>query len=616
MLFPTDAPVVAPDDQAPDPRKPFDPAKADAQAKAILAGGGSQHDVDTYLHQTYGLQSTEPGMQGHNYHAEYASGALGARMAGANARDAANLADEQGSDAPSSTLGAFGQSLAATGANIAQGIPGMEAVEAGARSGVRSLASKVGIGQPQSYREALSDIQGATNKIPTPLRVGEKIAGALPVAALLPASPALSGAIVGGADEALGANPDESLTERGVRTAAGAATGAILGKGLDKLATVGKALVPASMGGAGPTADRLLQMQADRAQSARALYGTALDEGQGKAPTQAIIDYINEPEIADRIAKLRELEPLKNLPPESPAMLDALYKSFSDEAKAVQKSAGALDPTKINLGRFRGQHIGARQSQLLDAMSAPGTETTTVPAPLTAQSPNPSLRDALTNFRGRAGAAVNRTDGPPLSRDAPWWRSTVNETDPLAHDSPFVTPRPVPASSGAGETVAQKLSRQALERHAAENVVSPPLTGAPSATTVTTQTPPMMSSYPNAVNDFKQRSQSIDALQKGYEALRTSLADNLPTAKNLTRKTPQAFAEWARTATPEQIQAARQGILGGTRDALAQPGLTLAPGRRAAGNAAKLLRLTPTTDQTTTEVLQNLGLLTAGNSSP
>jgi hypothetical protein len=439
-----------------------------------------------------------------------------------------------------------------------------------AQAGVRALVRR------EPYRQSLAEIQDATGKIPTPLRVGEKIAGALPVAAVLPASPALSGAIIGGADEALSANPDESLTERGVRTGIGAVTGAVIGKGLDKATTIAKALIPASMGGAGPTADRLLQMQADRAQSARALYGTALDDGQGKAPTQAIIDYTNEPEIADRIAKLRELEPLKNLAPTDPQMLDALYKSFSDEAKAVQKSAGAIDPTKINLGRFRGQHIAARQSQLLDAMSTPGTETTTIPAPQTAQSPAPSLRDALQNFRDRQTAAYTRTAG----------------------------------------TTDQQMARQALERHDAESIVSPPLTGAPSAQTITTQTPPMMPSYPQAVNDFKQRSQNIDALQKGYEALRTSLADNLPTAKNLTRKTPQAFAEWVRTANQEQVDAARQGVLGAVRDALAKPGVTFAPGRRAAGNAAKLLRLTPTTDQTTTEVLQNLGLLTAGNSSP
>jgi hypothetical protein len=544
------------DDLVDEPQDPQGPGDA-AAALARLRAGQSAPPQDAAA----ALAKLRAGPPAHDYHAEYASGALGKRMARENANDAeaAAVPDEGTSN---STIGAFGRSLAATGANIAQGIPGMEATEAGARALVRR----------EPYRQSLAEIQNATNKIPTPLRVGEKIAGALPVAAALPASPALSGAIVGGADEALGANPDESLTERGVRTAVGAATGAVAGKALDKAMTVGKALVPASMGGAGPTADRLLQMQADRAQAASQLYRKALDEGHGNAPTQAVIDYINEPEIADRIAKLRELEPLKNLAPESPDMLDALYKSFSDEAKAVKKSAGALDPTKVNLGRFRGQHIGARQGQLLDAMATPGTET--VPAPITAQSPNPSLRDALQNFRDRQTAAYTRTAG----------------------------------------TTEQQMARRALERHDAEQIVQPPLTGAPTEHTL--PTPPMMSSYANAVEDFKQRSQDIEAVQKGYEALRTSLADRLPTAKNLTRKTPAAFAEWAATATPQQIQAARQGILGGTRDALAQPGLTFAPGRKAAGNAAKLLRLVPTDAQTTTEALQNLGLLTAGNSSP
>lgn len=120
----------------------------------------------------------------------------------------------------------IGRAAAGNLANIAQGLPGMRAVQAGARAAVR--------GQP--YREALSDIDAATNAIPAPLRIAERMAGAAPLAALLPASTvaqaAKSGAALGAADQALDANPDLSLGERAAHTATGAAIGGATGAAL------------------------------------------------------------------------------------------------------------------------------------------------------------------------------------------------------------------------------------------------------------------------------------------------------------------------------------------------------------------------------------------------
>ncbi len=86
-MSPTDDALDDPPQQGP---KPFDPVKADAAAKAILAQGGQQADVDTYLQQTYGLTPhTSATAPAHDFHAEYASGRLAKRMAveNANARD-------------------------------------------------------------------------------------------------------------------------------------------------------------------------------------------------------------------------------------------------------------------------------------------------------------------------------------------------------------------------------------------------------------------------------------------------------------------------------------------------------------------------------------------------
>lgn len=133
-------------------------------------------------------------------------------------------------DDPSGDFGATVPALAAHGANLAQGIPGAEAAEAGVRSVVRG----------QSYPEALSDIRGAVAKIPAPMRIAERVAGVAPLAGLLPGGVSTQGAILGGAGAALSADP-EPFASRVGNTIKDTA----LGYGFGKL-----------MGGAGNLAQR------------------------------------------------------------------------------------------------------------------------------------------------------------------------------------------------------------------------------------------------------------------------------------------------------------------------------------------------------------------------
>ncbi len=485
MLSPDNLSATPTSDPATDPQKPsaFDPAKADAAAKAILAQGGNQHDVDTYLHQTYGLMSTEPGMQGHDYHAEYAKGLLGPRMARENTNDAEAAALEDPGTS-GSTAGAFGRSLAATGANIAQGIPGMEAAQAGVRSVVRR----------QPYREALTDIQGQTGKIPGVLRVGEKIAGAVPLAAMLPANPVISGAVIGGADQALNADPDVGLGARAIRTPIGATVGAAIGGVADAAITAGRsALVP-------KVANQLIDARAARAAVAGKTFPAALAEGQGKTVTQPIYDALAKPDIAEIVAELKQTRPFQNVADDSPEMLDAAYKVLSDRAGQLKRGADAITPNRPNIGRFRAQDTKAAQSELMDAMA-----------------------------------------GTPAQ------------------------PGPMP-------------------------------------------------SYRPAVEGYANASRQIEATQRGSDVLKSKLSSVLPASRNLTRTTPEAFADWAAKATPEQLQAAKRGILGATKTQLFKAPLTA--GRRAVFDAPALLRDVPTKGQESVNLLQNLGLLTAGNSTP
>lgn len=440
---------------------------------------------EQYLRETGQYRETASLSNGpSDLHAEYRSGRLAKRLQRENTNEREATEAEQ-----VSLPRAFAQSAAATGANLAQGIPGMEAAQAY----IMSKTERV------PYRDALGTLRGETNKIPTALKYGERIAGALPLASILPGSAVASGAIVGGADQALSADPDMSLTERGFRTVAGAAGGAVLGKVTDAATTGLKAAFTRN------PASTLLARQAERAASARKLYGAALQEGRNNGTSTEVQAFVKEPMIADIVDGLRQTDEFANTAADAPEMLDAIYKTLSDQAGKAKRGLDALTPAAANQGRFRLSDIRGKQQRLLGTMEAPTS------------------------------------------------------------------------SSVSGS----------------------------------------MPSYPKAVQDFAQRTREIEAIQKGYDALRGSLSDNLPTAKNLTRKTPEAFAEWAAKATPEEVQAAREGVLGATKMAIkpkVNPFGLFGLGRPA-GKASSLLRDANTPSQAYLEVLQNLGLLTAGNAS-
>jgi hypothetical protein len=348
-------------------------------------------------------------------------------------------------------------------------------------------------------------------------------------------------------------------------------------------------MLPAMFGGAEKPAALLLRKQAERAASAKDLYAAAAAEGKAHEATPAIRQFLSDPDIQDIVTGLQQTDQFANVSPESYDMLDAIYKTLSDQAKQAQKGLDALSPTKANQGRFRLSDIKGKQQKLLRAMGAPGAsvvqETQTIPAMTTAQSPRPDTRTALGNFRDMFTVAAKRGEGTPQ----------------------------------------QQMARRALERHSAESSIEP-IRGGAGPHELTTEriqyAPAVAPTYERAVQDYAKRSAEIDAIQRGYEALRSSLSNSLPTAKNLTRKTPEAFAEWAVKASPVEVAGAREGILGGLKMA-APRRLSINPLRgfgvpnalSAVGNASDLLRSAATPEQQWIDALQNLGLLTAGNAT-
>ncbi len=122
-------------------------------------------------------------------------------------------------------------------------------------------------------------------------------------------------------------------------------------------------------------------MLAEKAASAKDLYGKALAEGQGKVMPQAVRDFLGSPDIAPIVADLQATRPYANVSAESPEMLDAVYKNLSDQSGALKSKLSALIPRKANLGRVAAQDVGMAKDEALNAMSRgpdapmPGYET-------------------------------------------------------------------------------------------------------------------------------------------------------------------------------------------------------------------------------------------------
>lgn len=88
-----------------------------------------------------------------------------------------------------------------------------------------------------------------------------------------------------------------------------------------------------------------------------------------------------------------------------------------------------------------------------------------------------------------------------------------------------------------------------------------------------------MPSYRGAVEGFAKESNGIDAVEYGSDLAKMVGGHGITSGKNLTRNTPQQFSEWVKTASPEEIAAVKEGILGSQRatGGKAVPGMMLRP---------------------------------------
>lgn len=197
----------------------------------------------------------------------------------------------------------YGERLAAHVLSAAQGIPGMEAIEAaGGALGSHIPASVplIGSTHPMSYQESLEALRGNTDQIGGGTKFAEKAMGSLATLPLVAGRTAVqAGALLGGADQALSADPIHSGSDAVMRvgkTALGAGVGAGLGKVLETGVTAARGLA------AGTPGEESLAMQASRKLGDTRSYGTATREAAdhyatGLGTPQAVDAAFAKPDI-------------------------------------------------------------------------------------------------------------------------------------------------------------------------------------------------------------------------------------------------------------------------------------------------------------------------------
>lgn len=469
------------------------------------------------------LRETGQFSGGSSIHDEYKSGRLAKRMQRENANDT----DLANAETPS-----YGEQALGGLASLARDIPGAEVVQAGVRSLVRG----------QSYPAALNDIRGAEEDAPAASRnINKVIGGGLAVAAI-PGGPVLQGARYGILGGLLAADP-ANVKDRLHNAATQGAIGAAVGKAGELIGTGVRALGATSLGKSALGRKGVMEA-ADKI-----AYGKAEAEAAATGGTSpAIRRALNASDIAPYAETIRQSRTFHGA--DDATVLREAYKLMSERQ-------GLLGTRIVNANDFKaGTSLEARdvtlaKQSLLNATEKPWVrripaEMAPAPETVTAQSPAPSLREALARHQEALAEAARRAEGTPLQQNR----------------NPF-------SSQRVELTPAMRATRDALERHGAEQVVSPSLTGAPPGPRMVEMAPAqkipqpaVMPSYRAAVEQHAKMASERDAFRQGADAARRILNGAEVAGKKLETNSPEAFMAAIKKMTPEQARAASEGLLG------------------------------------------------------
>lgn len=268
-----------------------------------------------------------------------------------------------------------GRGVAANALNAAQGIPGMEALEAGAGA----LGSHVIGDKPLSYTESRNALRAETDRIPAGVKMAERLVGGGVLAKALPAVRTIKGAAAlgagyGGADAVLNADPDKGVGQRlsdaaiaiplGGLIGGGAAAGAKLVNKATELGSLAKRVRQA------PTLGTESQTHGDAIKAADAAnYGAAESEAVAGGGTDPDIQAaLNHPRVKPLADEIRESFKLQGVPDDDATVLMQAHRELSqNERSLIDRAANA--PTSRPLTDREKKDVAAVKRLLRSAAS-------------------------------------------------------------------------------------------------------------------------------------------------------------------------------------------------------------------------------------------------------
>lgn len=476
-----------------------DSADPVAQYRARYGNAGPQ---DTTLNLNTAMTPS-----GHDFHAEYRSGALANRM------EAENEAEKPASN--------WQQALGGVAA-LGHRIPAVEAAQAGLRSIYRTAGNKLGLPvEAESYPEAYQNIrkaEGSTPTLHTPWYlpdvstagvnsvIGGTVAGAampnrvpqaaenIPVIGKSVAgkliSPAKQAAIYGAAEGAAQANPDAGIGTRAKDTAIGAVTGAVTGKAADAATNLARSAITPTLG------NQALSRKAAMSAADRLNYGAAESEaaaGGGSSP--AVRDALNHPQVKPLADDIRASFSMQGKPTDDASVLMQVHRELSQNERALIDRAANAPTARPLTAREQGD-VHAVKQMLRRAAASPSTK-------------------------------------PPLTLD-------------VAPDGPAFQLRGTSDVVKPGVTVSTPGMR--IQTAPAENV------------------PPLMPSFPRAVAEHARMQGETSAFENGADATQRLLGQTSVAGKKLTKKSAEAFGADVSKMTPGEAEAALNGVLGRTKE--------------------------------------------------
>lgn len=276
------------------------------------------------------------------------------------------------------------------------------------------------------------------------------------------------------------------------------------------------------------------EMKDAMARADEALYGAVRSEASAAGTTPAIQAVLESKTVRPFANIVRNEEAFEGLND-----AETLIETYKLMSEAQNASLNRMSGTQNFLAResAKKKSVGKAKSRMMAAAVEPGEvvvpgRARVAPPPTTAQSPNPTVREAIEAHRTRLGQTVTRREG----------------------------------------TAMQQTAREALERHDTENIVSPSLTGAPqelravTRPSETVQIPGALPSFPQAVNTHRIAASESDAFLKTADAVRRILEGNSVSGKKLTINSPEALRREIAKMTPAQAERALQATLGRGRE--------------------------------------------------